>query len=115
MIAWLIRNWRVALALAVVAGLGYGAWRIDAAAYARGVRDQKIIALGEAAALNARIRDAEDAARDAAIRAGDAARELMTLQMENARERARDPLASGSGLPPGELRRVFRITGTGYD
>ena len=84
-------------------------WKADATGYARGVRDQKIIALAETTMLNARLEKAEVATAAAAARAADAARELQQLQLENAYDRANDPAASGGGLPPSELRRVSRV------
>lgn len=113
-----IKMWLAAAGVVVLLLAGSNAWtywRTDAAAYARGARDQKLVAQAETAMLNARLRDAEAATREAANSAADARRQLLNVQMENARERSRDPAAAGSGLPPGELRRVFRVTGTGYD
>lgn len=109
-----VKTWAALAGVVVVLLAGSNAWtylRADATGYARGVRDQKILAIAATEMLNARLRAAEDEARAAAIRAGDAARELMTLQTENARERARDPDSAGAGLPLGELRRVFRVPG----
>lgn len=98
-----------AVVLLLAASNGYTYLRTDASAYARGVRDQKIITLSKTEALNARIEQAEAATTAAAVRAADAARELQQLQLENAYDRARDPAASGRGLPPSELRRVSRV------
>lgn len=84
-------------------------WLADAAGYARGVRDQKIIAIGDTEILNDKIEKAENAARDEAAAAADARRELHRQLLENAYERSRDPAAAGSGLPVSELRRVFRV------
>lgn len=107
----MIARWKLAVVatVALFLLLGYGWWRVDAAAYARGVRDQKIISLGETEVLNDRLKKAEAETAAAAARAGDAARELHRLQMENAYDRANDPAALGSGLPPSELRRVSRV------
>ena len=99
------KTW-LAVAGAVVLLLVGTWWRADATGYARGVRDQKIIAIGATEVLNAKIKKAEAETAAAAARAADARRELHRLQMENAYDRANDPAALGAGLPPSERLRV---------
>lgn len=108
MIAWLLDHWRVALALAIVAGLGYGAWRIDAAAYARGVRDQQIKTIAATEMLNAGLRAAQAKTMNAALDAEEQRRELADLERRLADERARDPLADGFCISPMGMRRLYR-------
>jgi Asp-tRNA(Asn)/Glu-tRNA(Gln) amidotransferase A subunit family amidase len=107
----MIARWKLAVfaTVALFLVLGYGWWRVDAAAYARGVRDQKIKTIAATEMLNDRIEEAEEESAAAAARAADAARELHRLQMENAYDRANDPAAAGVGLPHSERLRVSRV------
>lgn len=70
MLAALLANWRLALGVAAVIGLGLAAWRIDSRAYERG----RTSALAEQAAVIRERTDAANRADDAARRcAGDPA------------------------------------------
>ena len=78
----------IAIGAALVLALGYAGLRIDARAYDRGVRDQKIKTQSATAVLNYRLREARDEARDAETDAESQRRALTELERELADERA---------------------------
>jgi hypothetical protein len=104
---WLAAAGAVVLLLAATNGWTW--WRTDAAAYARGVRDQKIIAIGQTEALNAALREARAKTVNAARDAENRRREITELERELADERAKDPLAGGQCISPDGMSRVFRV------
>jgi hypothetical protein len=104
---WLAAAGAVVLLLAATNGWTW--WRTDAAAYDRGVRDQKIKTIGATEVLNAALREARAKTTNAALDAENTRRELTKLERELANERAQDPLAGGQCISPDGMSRVFRV------
>jgi Tfp pilus assembly protein PilO len=103
-----LQMWAATTGLVVLL-LAVAWWRVDATAYDRGVRDQKIKTIGATEVLNAALREARAKTTNAALDAENTRRELTKLERELANERAQDPLAGGQCISPDGLSRVFRV------